>query len=656
MFCQTRLIIFLSTMILHAALAMDQAETKKAFYISPTGNDRNPGTIQQPFLTLEKARDRIRELKKSSKRSTDGVTVFLREGRYFRTDVFCLNPDDSGEDHTPIVYCPFPGEKAVLIGGKRVMNWKLLDENVKGLKPELKGKMYVATVPKGWKFHFLYINGTPQKLSRSHNSEEWFQWNKLKKVGKVGANGQMLVFPPGELDNLEGMDGQIEIDLMPVNYWNTISVLKDIDPQNATASRHSKNPTTFWSDSFQEGNYNLLNSITFIDEPGEWAIDSNTGNVYLLPAPGTIDPEDEIIAPVLYRFIHIKGDEAKQRLVKNIHFQGIEFRYTDRMPEDIWPDEWIKRQAELPDAMIYIEHARDIVIRDCKFFNSGSYGIALEEFSQQITILTNEMGFMGCGGVLLQGYGPGLKDVNKNNLISQNYIYQTGMGGYLHSAAITLYQSGSNEISFNIIKNMPYVGVQICGANWDAYGKKEQSPYPNIDDPGAVDSYGNAAAQYATRWQDFPNGRDSEFTRESFKTYLHSTNNKVHHNIILDYLEKLSDGAPLYSWSSGMGNLFYKNLMKRRMIALDGQKWVFALYMDDNVDGAVLSNNIIWGQADPEHFFYNKGENLWSENEQRFPEKPSGFDALVDEIVSQGMAKGGWHGALLQEIISAIKQ
>ena len=34
---------------------------------------------------------------------------------------------------------------------------------------------------------------------------------------------------------------------------------------------------------------------------------------------------------------------------------------------------------------------------------------------------------------------------------------------------MTVYQAGSNDISFNIINHVPYVGIQICGANWDAY-------------------------------------------------------------------------------------------------------------------------------------------------------------------------------------------
>ena len=33
------------------------------FFVAPAGNDANPGTRQQPFASLEKARDAIRALK-----------------------------------------------------------------------------------------------------------------------------------------------------------------------------------------------------------------------------------------------------------------------------------------------------------------------------------------------------------------------------------------------------------------------------------------------------------------------------------------------------------------------------------------------------------------------------------------------------------------
>ena len=619
-------------------------------FVSPNGNDKNSGSIDKPLFSLIKARDKIRTIKKNLRSDDIQIVVYLRGGEYFLDSTFCLFSEDSGFDKYPIIYSAYKNEKPILIGGKYITNWKLLDKHLEGVKPEMIGKIYYAKVSPGWHFHYLYLNDKPQKLARKYNEDEWYKWPKPKKVGDVSKDGQLLQFNEGELNYLSKLDGQIEIDLMPVNFWNTISVLKGIDENKSIAYRHSKNPTTFWKDSFQEGNYNLLNSITFIDEPGEWAVDSKEGIVYYYPEKELINSDIKILAPKLYRIIHLKGDEINNQFVKNIKFEGIEFRYTDRMAEDLWPDEWVKRQAELPDGMIYIENAKDIEITKCKFFYSGSYGVDLEKYSQNIRIIYNEMGYMGCGGVLLQGYGPGLKDVNKNNIISRNNFYYTGQGGYKHSAAITLYQSGSNEISYNIISHIPYVGVQICSANWDAYNQSEYNQNVDKNEPGGVDSYGNAKAQYYTIWEDLPKDKSYKFTRENFKIYLHTTNNKIHHNIILDYLEKLSDGAPLYSWSSGMGNLYYENVMKRRDIKVTGQKWIFGIYMDDFVDGAVLFNNIIWGYADPDNIFHNKGLNMWSNNVHSFPEKPKGYDEQLNKIINEGQKKGGWLGELPEEL------
>lgn len=83
------------------------------YYIATDGNDNNDGTEQAPFLTLEKARDTIRELKDDEGLPDGGVTVYLREGRYERPLSFDLEEQDSGEVDKPIVYAAYPGEEEV---------------------------------------------------------------------------------------------------------------------------------------------------------------------------------------------------------------------------------------------------------------------------------------------------------------------------------------------------------------------------------------------------------------------------------------------------------------------------------------------------------------------------------------------------------------
>ena len=50
---------FLTALLLALPAWLHAAE----FHVAPTGNDANPGTMEKPFATLERARDAARKLK-----------------------------------------------------------------------------------------------------------------------------------------------------------------------------------------------------------------------------------------------------------------------------------------------------------------------------------------------------------------------------------------------------------------------------------------------------------------------------------------------------------------------------------------------------------------------------------------------------------------
>lgn len=84
------------------------------YYVASSGADTNPGTLSAPFLTLERARNVIR----TNGVPAGGVTVWLRGGTYYRTNTFALTNSDSGKLNSPVVYRGYPGETAVISGGK----------------------------------------------------------------------------------------------------------------------------------------------------------------------------------------------------------------------------------------------------------------------------------------------------------------------------------------------------------------------------------------------------------------------------------------------------------------------------------------------------------------------------------------------------------
>jgi hypothetical protein len=91
--------------------------SSSGFYISPTGNDKNPGTISAPFLTLAKAQQAMRAAPVADR------TAYLLSGTYTITSPIALNSQDNGEIWT--TYPGAPAHSAVLVNGSS--NSKIFD-------------------------------------------------------------------------------------------------------------------------------------------------------------------------------------------------------------------------------------------------------------------------------------------------------------------------------------------------------------------------------------------------------------------------------------------------------------------------------------------------------------------------------------------------
>ena len=74
----------------------------------------------------------------------------------------------------------------------------------------------------------------------------------------------------------------------------------------------------------------------------------------------------------------------------------------------------------------------------------------LDLHAQNIKVENNYIDYVGHMGILLVGYGPGTKDVNKNNSIKNNILHHVGQVIW-HGHAIFAWQSGENTIANNYI-------------------------------------------------------------------------------------------------------------------------------------------------------------------------------------------------------------
>lgn len=127
-----------------SAVLPTYTQKQSDIYVSLTGNDSSSGSISAPFRTLERARDELYHLKTTNRLPKGGITVWIREGTYKRTESFELLADDSGTVQCPIVYSAFPGEQVRIIGAtildqsksevvtSKDAVWSRIDTNARG--------------------------------------------------------------------------------------------------------------------------------------------------------------------------------------------------------------------------------------------------------------------------------------------------------------------------------------------------------------------------------------------------------------------------------------------------------------------------------------------------------------------------------------------
>jgi len=151
-------IFFLFCMIFSGYIA--KAESHK-IYISPSGNDSNKGTIENPMASLNGAIKKLRILKKSGQYNSP-AEIIIKQGSYFMSAPLILLPEDSGNTENPLTFKAESGECPIFYGGKKIDGFKKISNNLWQAKiPE--------TLKYGWNFEQLYVNGIRAIRAKSPN-------------------------------------------------------------------------------------------------------------------------------------------------------------------------------------------------------------------------------------------------------------------------------------------------------------------------------------------------------------------------------------------------------------------------------------------------------------------------------------------------------
>ena len=179
------LVIIISFLLVSCQLFPGETE----LYISPKGNDSNPGTKSQPLKTLAASLDAVRLMRNQNPElKGHKVNIILRKGSYILNETLILEPTDSN-----IIFKAYKGETAIVTGGRLIKAWKPLNEKLAELSPEMNAKIWMAEVSKNWCFHYMFVNGQRAERSKSDHSF-WREWQKDHQVGEPEKTGQLVTF------------------------------------------------------------------------------------------------------------------------------------------------------------------------------------------------------------------------------------------------------------------------------------------------------------------------------------------------------------------------------------------------------------------------------------------------------------------------------
>jgi len=459
-------------MIFLLSFQLPDKETKK-IYVALQGKDSNDASIQKPLASFEAAQNAVRLVKQSGFKGS--IEVIVRGGTYYFAETIEFTAEDSGTKSAPIIWKAAEGEKVILSGGKRINgSWKKGNDGIWFVSiPEAKNwkrndkeaEKYSKKPELPLNFRQLFVNG--KRAVRARYPNDQLDNPFLYSVANTKNEVQI---PVGKIKKSWGLESDAQVNLVPrwrfFNQWNdvtTVDVEKSVI-KLGPREQHGEidKGSWFWIEGVREE----------LDMPGEWYLDHQKATLFYKPLEGKSPNDSEIIFPYLNRIFYLKGDVEKDIAVKNIHFQGFDFRHTTYTLGQI--------EARVhTDCAVMFENAQDCSLTDCSFNNIGGYALWLHLDSRNNIFDNNTVTNSGGGGVLLTGsrlsymddtkmYTPGEKAssvfpimnrITRNTVEHCGKIRYYGGGVHIDSRPASMAMLPGNYIAHNHFRDLSRNGI-----------------------------------------------------------------------------------------------------------------------------------------------------------------------------------------------------
>jgi hypothetical protein len=497
-----------------------------------------------------------------------------------------------------VIWQAATGETPVVCGSIVVSNWSQLPGNT---------NIYYASIPPGTPSRQLYVNSNRVLRAATSNYPVSFLPTETQGIRyEVTAYNDPAWADPATWTNAA------EVDAVLITQWKMMicGVESVVVTGAQTGTLVMQQPAWTNANCFYENeliNTNeagpgiwsfwqvtrFENSLSFLDEPGEWAINSTDGVLYYWPQPTEDMATAHVELPIAEALIEAYG--TPEAPIESITFNGLTFRYATWLrpsgnegyvadqsgvylvgtnaPNFIGhiqpnitnePD----RIARTPGALRF-RHAVNIEITSNVFEHLGAVALDLETGSKSNRVSHNRFtdissAAIQVGGVMeVDHHPPSHAYLTSDNLIEQNLVELTGRD-YVDTAGIFVGCTTRTTIRQNTITNVPWSGIAL-GWGW------------GLLDPG---SYLGLPKATPGMWGDY-------------ETPTATRANKILNNRIDTFLQVVWDGGAIYTTgfqgeSPANGTLIAGNVALNKRPDAGGNTF----YTDGGSRYVTLVNNI----------------------------------------------------------------
>lgn len=345
------------------------------FFVSPSGDDGNAGTLERPFATLAGAQQAVR-----ARGEGRGATVLVQGGTYYLDEPLVFTSADSGNADAPVIFAAAAGETVVISGGRRLqLDWRPYRDGV-----------FQATTPDGLEIDQLFVDGQRQRMARYPNFDP-----QVAIYNGYAADAFSRERAARWSDPVGGY-----IHAMHRAHWGGYHYrITGKAPDGSVIYEGG------WQNNRQMGMHPehrfVENIFEELDAPGEWYHDSENHVLYFYPPAEMNLDEATIEVARLRHLVEFRGQPNSP--VRHVRLHGLTFRHAARTfmdtNEPLLRSDWTIYRG----GAVFFEGAEDCEVVDCEFDQLGGNAVMVSGYNRRIAVRGCLISDSGASGVAFVG-------------------------------------------------------------------------------------------------------------------------------------------------------------------------------------------------------------------------------------------------------------